>query len=527
MAQNQFENDKSGAKRVALNQLPKDVQEKIVRLQYFKGEHFSQKLTSPYFQYLLIIIGLVWFVTLFAWANDELWSQSYLIAYGAVTTIAAVVFVYGLYILIRAQTSRLQPFVHVTPTHFIKTDYTTIEYRDLGQLRGITHDDALTSGGRFSYSLFDFYFDDREEKVKVPDERRAKEWFARLHEWDSRHKQAVEQNDTAFFRQHDIFQNAAGTNFKASGGSANFARAMPFLFLLIGVPVVTAGVLWGANRYNQNVSDNKDWTETQKAKTAAEFRKYLAVHQTGSHRAKAAQNISEIYDNAARKYVERQKGAESSSAAQAFLALINHAKTTGEPIVKVVFERKNELTNEHVQKIKKQYDEPNLMSVGTDFSEEKMIERENSIVTAIELAFKQTIPADVLTFVKADARAADAPALFVSYNIKPTDGVYDKIGDYYGENLRFLGFTIDWNCELSTPEMAQPHRFALVSKPAAYLGSVTYGEDLTKFSMYEMMTGSAFNDFGSRLADEFGLGKQAVKTTETEKPIPNKSGKKR
>ena len=123
---NLFENSSlpsknSGAVRIPFSQLPKNIQEKIVRLQYFKGEHFSQKLTSPYFKYLFLAIGVIWFVTLFVWANDALWAPNYTIALSAVTAIITVVFVYGLYLLLRTQTSSLQPFVHVTPTHFIKT----------------------------------------------------------------------------------------------------------------------------------------------------------------------------------------------------------------------------------------------------------------------------------------------------------------------------------------------------------------------------------------------------------------------
>jgi hypothetical protein len=72
-----------------------------------------------------------------------------------------------------------------------------------------------------------------------------------------------------------------------------------------------------------------------------------------------------------------------------------------------------------------------------------------------------------------------------------------------------------------------PHYFSVNSVPAPYFQSSSYGEDLTKFSTYETMTGSAFSDFGSRLADEFGLGSQPIQTINALSTVPKKIRKKR
>lgn len=520
----------NGAVRISFDQLPKETQEKIIRLQSFQGEHFSQKLGSTYFQYLLLLIGLIWFVTLFIWARDALWSTAYTIVLAALTLIAAVVFIYGLYLVIRTQTSRLQPFVHVTPAHFIKTGYKTIEYRDLGLLRGITSDEVLTGNGKHSYSLFDFYFDDREELVKVWDERKAKEWFPRLHNLDSRHKLAVEQNDQAYLRQHNVFLSNAGTEVKNYVG-ANRAWALPALLFLVGAPALTAGLVWGAQRINHNISDNEDWNAAQKADNAAAFRNYLIAQPNGLHTFEANQKIDEQYDQAAQKYAGRQKDAGDSAAAQAILQMLKHAKTNRQPVVQVLFERHNDLNDELVAKVKKEQYEDDLVSIGNDFSTEKMKEREKSIVTAIELAFKQIIPTDLLTFTIAETKNAELPALFIAYHIIPDGTIYHKPSRrYYGPNQSFLGFTMNWNCELTTPGVAEPYRFALNSNPSSFFNTIIYenGEqDLTKFSTYEILTGSAFGDFGKNLANEFGLGEEPLKKAETTEVPPKKLNKRR
>jgi hypothetical protein len=274
--------------------------------------------------------------------------------------------------------------------------------------------------------------------------------------------------------------------------------------------------LFGAISLNKYYDDQKGWELAQTVNRASSYRTYLQTHPQGRWTDNADERLKTLYDNAEQKYQASLNKGYDPKAVDAVKQVLRYAKTTQNHRVNLVFERRNEIPPDIVEKLKKEFEIRNMVPLGDSFSNEKMKQRETALFTLIAETFRQVIPDDILE-ISGDC-SGECVNFLVKYSIK-SDSVYydaDKKDLPSNERTYYPGIFIDWDFGVQIPNQPQIYNFALVSNPADHISyeNVTNDENDDLSSYCEALAASSFDDFKVNLISKTGVGTLANLTQE-------------
>jgi hypothetical protein len=504
---------KRGATKLFFAELPTEIQGRILNLQRQPGEYFSYPLSPGYVKWFLLLPAIVWLPVLFYAANGIRWRNEVFWTLSAITAVAFAVSLYGVYKVLRPRLSRLRPFVHVTPTHFIKTTFDEVNLRDLSQIQSVFCGNKY-GDNRYPKTMVEFSFEDGTEERVFGN---GQDLVKKAEAWRVLYKRAQESGDAAYLAAHNVFHGLSSRKPNESKQLSLIARKAWVLLLglvVLSVPLVTT-TMWAANRANDFLNERAVWSNVLKANSAIAFREYLKTRPNGRFAGQARQHLDEQYDLAMKHYSDKHQN-PNDQATNAILQMLAYAKASKNSHVRVAFEQHNEIPPDLEDRKKRETALKNILPVGDSFPDEKMKERESSTLIVIRKAFRRGIPEDVLAI--SDTGNANADSLFlVSYYIRPAkklayldeeESVNPLERTYYPE----INFA--WQCEISVPNIAEHYKFSFESDAPDF----KYRRDLSgaarKADIYDHMIASAFNNFGLELVEKLGLSASKKKPAE-------------
>jgi hypothetical protein len=502
---------KRSATKLNLAQLPDGIQERILNLQRKPGEYFSYPLSSGYIKWLLPLPVIVWLPVLFYAANGIRWSNDVFWTFCAITAATLTVGLCGVYKILRPKLSRLRPFVHITPTHFIKTTFDEVDLRDLSQIQSVFCGDNYEDN-RYQSTMAEFSFEDgtQERVFCYGKDGAAANLVEKVEAWRILYKQAQESGDAGYLAANNVFQGLSKRKpNESTPGSFMASKAWVLLLLLVpvGVPVITTGTMWAANRTNDSLGDRAAWSDVLKANSAVAFRQYLKTRPNGRFARQAQQHLDEQYDLAAKHYSEKHRQNPDQQASDPILQMLAYAKASKNNRVHVVFERHNEIPPDFAERKKQETGFKNVLPVGDSLSDKKMEERESSILITIRQAFRRGLPENVLEIGDAGNATGDS-VILISYYIKPAKKLADLVEEESVnvlERTYYPEITIAWQCEISVLNTTEHYKFSVESEPS----DLQYRRDLSgearKADIYDHLIGSEFENFGLELAKRLGL----------------------
>lgn len=271
---------------------------------------------------------------------------------------------------------------------------------------------------------------------------------------------------------------------------------------------------------------------------AKSYRNYLKTHTNGRFRNLAQDNLQNLYGNAENKYRNSLNKGNDPKAVEVVIQALNFAKNTQNYQVKIEFEKHNDIPANIVDELKKEFKVSRMISLGDSFVEEKIKERENSLISLISDAFQQVIQDDILEFT--DTCQNECILFHIQYFINSDTIYYDDRQEKLSEIDRtwYPGVYFDWHFQVNIPNQTNKYGFELYSDPAS---QITYDSnsridnaDKNEFAkvlesdknyIYDSMVKSAFNDFKTNLVYRMGIGEdpKREKNNENENPKPKKS----
>jgi hypothetical protein len=502
---------KRSATKLLFAELPTEIQKRILKLQQERGEYFSYPSASGFVKWLLLPPAIVWLPVLFYAANGIRWSNEVFWTLSAITAAAFTLSLYGAYTILRPKLSRLRPFVHITPTHFIKTTFDEVDLRDLSQIQSVfcgdNHED-----NRYRNTMVEFSFEDgAEERVlSYGHAAAAANLVQKVETWRVLYKQAQESGDAAYLAAHNVFHGLSSRKPNESKQVSLMARKawVPLLLLVaVGVPLLTAGTMWAANRTNDFLGDRAAWSDAHKANSAVAFRQYLRTRPNRRFANQARQHSDEQYDLAAKHYSEKHQQNSDKQAFNFILQMLAYARLSKNSHVHVVFERHDEIPPDFAERKKQETGFKNILPVGDSFSDEKMKERESSILIVIRQAFRRGIPENVLEIVGAENATGDS-VILISYYIKPAKKLADLVEEESVNPLErtyYPEIAIAWQCDISVPNTSEHYKFSVESEPSDFKYRRDLSGEARKADIYDHMIGTEFENFGLELAKRLGL----------------------
>jgi hypothetical protein len=507
-----------GPAHVGFGSLPSEIKAKLLDRQSGRGRHLAWRTKTLRMPFGLLIFAIGWTVAVFYLTNDYRWTGNQTVAYGGITIVSGLVCWHGVMGIWKWKQSPLKAYVFLTPLYFIKTTFDDIWYWRLGQLVELVPVNHYRNGS-YSHTTVTFIFDEGKESIGIQSIPLLQDLIEKLKTWGDQSRAAFQNRDWDYFVRHDDFLELQGQI--PNHTPKPFIRTSRWVMSLIAAVCVGILVAVGAIQLNSYFDDKKSWDDATVFNRAPGYRKYLETHSSGRGAAEAKRLIQQQYDLTAHNYQASRSTGFDNNASAAILNALNYAKETQHYVVRVAFERHNEIPSNIERLLKDQFGVSNILSVGDSFSEAKMRAREREILSAVGLAFKEVIPEDILEF--NDSGPSENNVTFlITYKMKGGNSLYYRHQDINVplESRQFYpGIYISWNFELRVPtESSSPYRFSVESNPADHIQYQTSSYASETETLYERMTESAFDDFRQELVKRMGL-KQANIGSST--PIPS------
>lgn len=510
------------------NSLPKQIQERLLERQRGNGEGYAFKtagiLSAPFF----IAAAFVWLVIVFYFADDYLWSNFQIVFFAVISLAALYLLFYNIYKLFQWFTSRSKSYLLITPLYVIETRFNEVWYWGLGQLNGANGVRQYQSNKSVSTKITLSFEKDVTKTFDIKGIESAEQTIEQIYYYKKLFAEATARNDAAYLDSNDDFielQNQPSQSEVVATPSGN----LKYLLTAAASIMLTAGMMFGATSLNNYYDDKKSWESAESSNRASSFRMYLKTHPQGRWANNAQQKVQGLYDAAEQKYQTSLNKGYDPKAADAVLQILRYAKTTQNYRVKVVFERHNEIPQNIIEELKKEFEVKNILSLGDTFSDEKMSQRENRLFTVVGEAFRYIIPDDILEF--STECTGECITFAVKYKVGSKDSLYYDLRQEKQpeeERVYYPGIFINWDFGIQISNQPQNYNFALSSVPAA---EITYdsnsderssggGNDFNKVLdadknyIYDSMVASAFDDFRASLIYRMGIGTKPKKGDE-------------
>jgi curved DNA-binding protein CbpA len=273
----------------------------------------------------------------------------------------------------------------------------------------------------------------------------------------------------------------------AAAGAAMFAVAIPL---------------------NLGAAERYAWTSATRYPNLTAYRDYVEAFPTGAHVAEAKQRIDESYDRAIAQYQAR--AGTTSAGAKAIVAVLQALKASDAKAVAVTYDSAIDFS------ATKGFPERGIIDADPAFTASENKARERSITSALRTAFGNVVGYDVIDFDDgADSYSYDyvnhrprerkkGPITFaIHYRVGPSGTIYESTT---GTARKFYGILFEWTLAIVDDKGAELYKTQLSSAPAKNIRYTTYGGYTPSDILpYTKMAESAFEEFGRKLAGDFGV----------------------
>jgi hypothetical protein len=267
---------------------------------------------------------------------------------------------------------------------------------------------------------------------------------------------------------------------------------------------------------NAGAAEREAWRWTQNSHSVSDFRNYLARFPKGKHAGDAKEKIDRLYAEAIQAYKTKALNADPKAIA-AMEKVVNALKDSNAKRIKITYEGSVDFAS-----LKgldpKEYGDVIPPDQAFDASHNKT--RESSITKSLRDAFRQVFSSDIVDFDDGSyisdygydeygryGRLKDqkSPVTFhIKYVVSPSGTLYESTT---GKKKRLYGILFGWNFAIKIGEASDVYDVATPSAPAKNIRYTTYGdyEANSDIIPYTKMAESAFDDFGRKLAESFGV----------------------
>ncbi|WP_375768832.1 hypothetical protein NR798_45345 [Archangium gephyra] len=250
--------------------------------------------------------------------------------------------------------------------------------------------------------------------------------------------------------------------------------------------------------------------------TVASLREFRAAYPGSAVDAEARGRIHALYANALAEF-QKQASPQNPRLVPFMSKLLAHLEATESATVTVRFHRRNSPSLRRADRLIAQatassYDLTSAASVSDHFDNVSTYPIEADISRALDSAFQQVFPTDLLVLEQGpafsneqDAAGATGPELRIGYTIGWSGRVYSS-SSIIGDKRMFAGIQFDFDVSMRVPN-EKPLRFALKVSPPAHFsveydrtGSSLFGgsDGSNDTSIYEAMTRRAFDQLGEK-----------------------------
>jgi hypothetical protein len=506
------------ANYVKFDNLPKQIQERLLERQRGNGEGYAFKTAGIFSAPFYIVAAIVWIAIVFYFADDYLWSKFQVVFFALISLGALYLLLYNFYKLFRWFTSPSKSYLLITPYYVIEMLFNDVWYWDLDQLNGASGVRQYQSKESASTKITLSFDGGATKTFDVKGVEDDEQIIEQIYHYKKLFAEATARNNAAYLDSNDDFLELKNQprQSDATAPNANLNK----LLTAAAAIILTGGMMFGAISLNNYYDDKKSWNDAEFANRASSYRIYLQTHSQGRWAGEAQQKLQNLYDAAEQKYLTSLNQGYDQKATDAVLQTLRYAKTTQNYRVKVTFERHNEIPADIVEKLKKEYGVKKILPFDDTFSEDKMIRRESNLFAVVTTAFKEVIPDDILEF--SSECGGECVNFLVKYQVSSKDTIYydpreKKLPDV--ERTWNPGIFIDWDFSVRTPNQPQTYDFSLSSLPADH---ITYDSNLAedfsgkidvekemqtdKNNLYDAMVSSAFDDFRKNLVYRMGIG---------------------
>lgn len=516
MAQNQ--NIEHSSNHIKFSRLPKIIQERLLQIQRGERDGFAFQTAGIIYPVILVLLGICWVGIVIYLTDDYLWSNIKTIILSIISLIALYLLLDNTYKLIRWLISPLKKHLLISPHYVIETHFNDIRFWDLESLITLNHFHNYQNGKYTSTKVALSLEDGVTKTFVIKDLDRAEEAIEQIFHYKKLFTEAKAKNDNAYLDSNDDFIELKTEKYQSKKPSA-LSKNLEYLTGVAGSILLTAGLMFGGTSLNDYYDDKRNWHTAESINRASSYRNYLQIRPQGRWSGDARHRLQEFYNAAEQKYKTSLNEGYDPKAVEAVLQVLNYAKTTQNYRVQIIFERRNDIPENVVEELKKEFEVDKILPLGDTFSESKMSKRESGLFSVVVDAFKQVIPDDVLEF--SNQCAGECVIFKVNYKIGKDTLYYDTRQEDLPDSKRtfYPGIIINWNFNINIPNQSQNYNFELVSSPAE---TITYdsnspdtlvdNEDFSKVLevdknyIYDAMAASAFDDFKTNLVRRMGIG---------------------
>ena len=521
----QSQNTNQASNYVKFRNLPKAIQRRLLERQLGQGNGLAFKTGSIFPSILIVSTAVVWTGIVLYLTDNYLWSNALIIVLTVVSLDTIYLLLDNLSKVLKYLTSRSKNYLLVTPHYVIEIKCNDVWSWSLDQL--IAPDETHNyRNGRYVSTRVELALEGGVTKTFIIKSIvNADDAVERIFHYKKLFVEAKAKNDLIYLNEHDDFIELTKKSQESeTAPNKNLGR----LLRAVGSIILTAGLVFGAVSLNNYFDDKKSWGVAESNNHAAALRHYLQTHPRGRWSGDARQKLQGLYDIAGQKYLASLNKDYDQKAEEAILQVLSYAKQTQNYHVQVVFERHNEIPQNIVEELKKEFEVKSVLSLGDTFSDAKMGGRENGLFKVVAEAFQQVIPDDILEF---STGCSDECVIFtVNYKIGAKDSLYyddrqEKLSD--AERTFYPGIFINWDFNIKTPNQPQNYNFELASIPAQEIEYDTHSTDESsdkndfskvldadKNYIYDSMVASAFDDFKTNLVHRMGIGAEPAKGNE-------------
>lgn len=450
---------------------------------------------------LLLLAGVFWSTYDFRWT----WGKTVLFA--TLSLAAVFLVVYGVSVIYSRWRDQVLAGLYVTPDLAIFFDHSLADWFPLTDLISIDCSHRY-NGRNYDHSIVTVIFPGLERSFKIRDIDHAEDTVDKVEELKNKGlARSVKEGSSSSGGLIDILK----AERKGNGHRSKFV-----------VVTLTAGLVCftflAALELNEYYDDTLSWKKAVEGGKASDFRGYAQVHPNGRWKIDATTRLKIIYDEAESRYRSVLGKDHDKAEVESVIALLRYAKETQQYQVNVTFERKADIPPDLIEKIKTDFEVKKVLPLGSTFTEEKMLAREEQLFLVLKAAFQQVFLDDVVELVKTcNSKCSE---FVVRYETSFLDSIYYdlKEKDIPREERNWSpGILINWQFSLQVPGETGHYAFELESAPAEEINYDSAGEsesdiltqtgqDLDQKSFYEAMVTSSFDDFKQHLLFNLGMG---------------------
>lgn len=422
----------------------------------------------------------------------------------------------------RVAKSPFGKYTTIHPLHLIQVDVDKVTLWPLVNL----HDVSLThhsTNGIYQQTAVRMDFAGTLCNLSIRGQEASVDWANRLL---AQRRRVLELMSMGLLDAEDGYDMVPPEQLAASGpkkpsvqDKAARERSLRWYLSCAGVGVVLAII---AVPYNKGAAERALWRRCSRSSSISAYRRYLETFPKGRHAFQAQEGMNEGYDEAIRRYRDKTRAAADSKGPNAIIGVVNALKEANTKRVKIVYESSFDFMSVKGLHTKELGD---VTPPHAAFSGGSNKIRESSITSALRRSFHDMFSSEVIDFDDgADYYDSDhfrfdgygrgsrnrsqetpSPVTFVvKYKVGPSGSIYESAT---GSRQKMYGILFDWDFTIKMAgDAAEAYRLQLSSAPAKNIRYTTYGNQASSdVTAYTKMAESAFDEFGQKLAEGFGV----------------------